>query len=91
MLLGLPLLLCYNIKQSGIGKNLIKIDRFYPSTKTCSNCGSIAKLELDDRIWTCSNCNVTHDRDINAARNIRAFALADALGHSVCVKQFPCS
>ena len=75
MLLGVNLLLCYLIKQNGIGKNLIKIGRFEPSTKTCSNCGSITKLELDDRIWTCGSCNDTHDRDINAAINIKNIGL----------------
>lgn len=53
------------------GKNLVKVDRFYASSKTCSNCGTINKsLTLKDRMWTC-DCGVTHDRDINAAINIR--------------------
>lgn len=58
------------------GKNLIKIGRFDPSSKICSNCGTINKeLQLSDRVWTCKNCNVTHDRDINAAINIKNFGL----------------
>jgi len=57
------------------GKNLSVIGRFDPSSKTCSNCGSINKeLTLKDREWTCK-CGVTHDRDINAALNIRNFGL----------------
>jgi putative transposase len=57
------------------GKNLSIIGRFDPSSKTCSNCGSINKeLTLKDREWTCS-CGSTHDRDVNAAINIRNFGL----------------
>ena len=57
------------------GKNLIKIGRFEPSTKMCSCCGKITKLELDQRKWTCSGCNTEHDRDINASKNIRDFGM----------------
>lgn len=52
------------------GKQLVKVDRFYPSSKTCSMCGVIADLKLSDRIWTCE-CGTTHDRDVNAAVNIQ--------------------
>lgn len=73
------------------GKNLLKIDRFAPSSKTCHVCKVRKKeLPLQIREWQCE-CGVLHDRDINAARNIKTFALADALGPSVCVKQFPYS
>lgn len=66
------------------GKNVIKVNRFYPSSKTCASCGSkIDKLPLSVRIWQCQHCHTTHDRDINAATNIRRQALADALGLSV--------
>lgn len=58
------------------GKNLIKIDRFDPSSKRCSTCGEINKeLKLSDREWTCSNCNTIHDRDLNAAQNIKYYGL----------------
>lgn len=54
------------------GKNLIKIDRFYPSSKTCFDCKSINEnLSLSDRTWVCEKCGVTHDRDINASKNIK--------------------
>lgn len=57
------------------GKNLSVIGRFDPSSKTCSNCGMINReLELKDRTWTCK-CGSKHDRDINAAKNIRNFGL----------------
>jgi putative transposase len=58
------------------GKNLLFIGRFEPSSKVCSNCGDINEtLTLADRYWTCSECEMVHDRDINAAKNIRNFAL----------------
>jgi putative transposase len=50
---------------------VVKIDRFYPSSKTCSVCGGVNKeLSLKDRVWKCSDCGTTHDRDLNAAINI---------------------
>lgn len=59
------------------GRELVKIDRFYPSSKTCSACGKInSSLVLKDRSWECSECGATHDRDVNAARNIEAVGLA---------------
>lgn len=59
------------------GKNLIKINRFAASSKTCGNCSHINEsLTLADRTWTCINCHVTHDRDVNAAINIRFMGLA---------------
>jgi putative transposase len=55
------------------GREVIKVDRFYPSSKTCSSCGTIQQeLPLNIREWTCSECGTTHDRDINAAKNLMA-------------------
>jgi putative transposase len=52
-------------------KQIIEINRFFPSSKTCGNCGFInKKLSLKDRDWTCPNCKTTLDRDFNAAKNI---------------------
>lgn len=63
------------------GKELIKIDRYFPSSKRCSNCGHIIdKLPLNIRKWDCPKCGTNHDRDINASRNI----LAAGLAVSVC-------
>lgn len=54
------------------GKQLVAIDRFYPSSQLCSVCGTQwpGTKDLDVREWTCPECGVVHDRDINAARNI---------------------
>ena len=67
------------------GRTLIGIDRWYPSSKRCSECGfTMNKLPLSVRAWACPGCGVIHDRDINAARNILAAGLAvSALGESV--------
>ena len=59
------------------GRDLIVADRWFPSSKTCSDCGhQIGALPLSIREWVCPACGVRHDRDINAARNIRAAGLA---------------
>ena len=59
-------------KAARAGKAFIKCDRWYPSSKACSECGSICdKMPLDVRTWTCAHCGTHHDRDINAAINIR--------------------
>lgn len=58
------------------GVNLIKIDRFAPSSKTCGKCGYVYKgLKLNERNWTCPECGTHHDRDFNAACNIKEFGL----------------
>lgn len=58
-------------KSKAYGKVCYTIDRYYPSTKTCSHCGYINNdLTLDDREWICPICDTKHDRDINAAINI---------------------
>jgi putative transposase len=52
-------------------KDIIEIDRWFPSSKLCSTCGTKNEsLTLKDREWTCTSCNTTHDRDVNAAINI---------------------
>ena len=55
------------------GRTLVKVGRFFPSSKTCSHCGCIkGYLNLSERNWICSECGVVHDRDYNAAVNIKA-------------------
>ena len=54
------------------GKHLVKVDRFFPSSKTCSECSvKNEDLTLNDRVWTCASCDVELDRDRNAAQNLR--------------------
>jgi putative transposase len=68
-------------KAAWYGRNLVKIDRWFPSSKRCGNCGHIVdKLPLSIREWTCLSCRTVHDRDLNAANNI----LAAGLAVSVC-------
>lgn len=58
-----------------------RIDRFYPSSKTCSRCGYVnQKLQLHHRFWTCPTCQTEHDRDINAAVNIAVAPTAGTAG-----------
>jgi len=72
-------------KAQWYGRTLIGIDRWYPSSKRCSDCGhTVAKMSLKVRAWTCPQCGAIHDRDINAARNVLAAGLAvSAHGESV--------
>ena len=61
-------------KAEWYGKNILRIGRFEPSSKTCT-CGYINKdLKLSQRVWTCPNCGRTHQRDLLAANNIKRFA-----------------
>jgi putative transposase len=63
------------------GRNFVKIDRWFPSSKRCGHCGHIVEtLPLNIREWDCPSCGTKHDRDINAAKNI----LAAGLAVSVC-------
>lgn len=59
-------------KAKWYGKELVKIDKFYPSSQICHVCGykNTAVKDLSLRVWTCPKCNTEHDRDINAAKNI---------------------
>ncbi|MFF0012170.1 RNA-guided endonuclease InsQ/TnpB family protein [Streptomyces sp. NPDC005374] len=67
-------------KTAWYGRELVVVDRFFPSSKLCGACGTIrAKLPLNVRTWTCE-CGAVHDRDVNAAENL----LAAGLAVSVC-------
>ena len=60
-------------KSQWYGRSLVKVGRFFPSSKTCSHCGCVKDhLNLSERSWTCSECGVVHDRDYNASVNIKA-------------------
>ena len=59
------------------GRELVAIDRWYPSSKTCSDCGHLLRsLPLNVREWVCAECGAIHDRDVNAAKNVLAAGLA---------------
>ncbi len=64
-------------KAQWYGRILVKIDKWYPSSKRCFDCGHLLdSLSLDVREWTCPQCGVHHDRDLNAANNILSAGLA---------------
>lgn len=68
-------------KSEWYGRTLVKIDRFFPSSKTCHDCKHVVdSLPLDRREWVCPECGVVHDRDTNAARNI----LTEGLSVAAC-------
>ncbi|HMH38031.1 MAG TPA: RNA-guided endonuclease TnpB family protein [Streptosporangiaceae bacterium] len=68
-------------KAARYGRRVITVDRWYPSSKTCSACGfRLADLSLKTRTWQCPSCGTRHDRDVNAAKNILAAGLAVARG-----------
>ncbi len=68
-------------KADWYGREVIVVDRFFPSSKLCSACGSLAEaMPLNVRTWTCGSCGTAHDRDVNAANNL----LAAGLAVSVC-------
>jgi putative transposase len=69
-------------KAQRYGRQVVAIDRWYPSSKTCSVCGHLLTvLSLGTRRWTCPSCGTRHDRDINAAKNILAAGLAAGAGN----------
>jgi putative transposase len=64
-------------KAARYGRTFARVDRFFPSTRMCSDCGRINdKMPLNVRAWDCP-CGSTHDRDINAAKNVLAAGRAD--------------
>ena len=64
----------YKCEWNGI--KFIQVDRFYPSSKMCSNCGSIKKdLKLSDRTYICPECGTVIDRDLNAAINLEHYSI----------------
>jgi putative transposase len=70
-------MLAYKTKRAG--GTLLVADRWYPSSKTCSRCGSVkAKLTLSDRVYACDVCGHAEDRDVNAARNLLSLAASGA-------------
>ena len=72
-------------KTQWYGSKLITVDRFYPSSKTCSRCGHIHKdLKLSDNVFVCPICNFTIDRDLNASVNLERFAVSSTENLNAC-------
>ncbi len=66
-------------KAAWYGRKVVVVDQWFPSSKTCSACGSYQqKMPLSVRYWVCPDCGERHDRDVNAAKNIRSFAIRQA-------------
>ena len=77
------------IQGRGVGKHLVQVEQWFASSKTCSVCGTLAEaMPLSIRAWECESCGAKHDRDINAARNIRQQGIlklkAEGLSVSAC-------
>jgi len=72
-------------KMAWSGGTVVKADRWFPSSKTCSACGEVkANLELSEREFVCENCGVVLDRDINAAINLKQMAASSVVGSQAC-------
>ncbi|PTR24212.1 putative transposase [Rhodococcus sp. OK519] len=75
-------------KTSWYGACLVIVDRFVPTSKTCSGCGAVkATLRLSERVYHCEQCGLVLDRDLNAARNIRSLALTPSPVDTADVKR----
>ena len=62
------------------GGELVAVDRWYPSSKTCSCCGHVVKqLDLGTRQWECPGCRTVHERDVNAAVNLENMAVSSTV------------
>ncbi|PWI09479.1 transposase [Streptomyces sp. NWU339] len=63
-------------KAAWYGREVVAMDRFFPSSRLCSACGALReRMPLSVRTWTCGSCGTTHDRDVNAAQNLLAVGL----------------
>ena len=73
-------------KAEAAGVHLVIADRFEPSSKTCHACGEVnGDLALGDRIWQCPSCRVEHDRDLNAALNLKRIGILELKASGLCV------
>jgi len=67
---------CLEYKCDWYGRVFAQVDRFFPSSKQCHCCRALYEhLSLKDRCWSCPNCKILHDRDVNAAKNIEGEGL----------------
>ncbi len=83
-------LLKYKLEEQG--KTFVVINKWYASTKICHVCGEKnSNLTLKDRSWTCESCNTNHDRDVNAAINIKTEGLRQLKEEAIAIKKVKCS
>ena len=69
-------------KADWYGRTVVVVDRWFPSSETCSDCGSYQQqMPLSVRVWTCPDCGARHDRDVNAAKNILKFSTVGNTGY----------
>jgi len=72
-------------KAKWYGSNVILAPQFYPSSKICSECGTLIKeLPLVIRVWQCTKCHCIHDRDVNAAKNLLKWSTESSSGINAC-------
>ena len=72
-------------KAAWYGCKIVVADRFFPSSKTCADCGAVNfKLTLSDREWACMECGVIHDRDFNASMNLEYVAVSSTETQNAC-------
>ena len=77
-------MVAYKAEEAGV--HLVIADRFEPSSRTCHACGEVnGDLALGDRIWQCPNCRVEHDRDLNAALNLKRIGILELKTSGLCV------
>ena len=68
---------CLRYKLERQGKPLVVVDRYIPTTRTCSACGLVREaVHYKENVWTCPKCGAVHRREVNAARNIKAQGLS---------------
>ena len=73
-------------KMAWRGNHLVKVGRFFPSSKQCSACGVVnGALALSDRAWTCPSCGTTHDRDVNASANLKKEGIRLLLARNITI------
>ena len=76
---------CLRYKLNRQGKPLIIIDRYLPTTRTCSACGLVRDaVSYKEKSWTCPKCGAVHNREVNAAKNIKAEGYAQFCARLIC-------
>ena len=78
-------------KAQWCGGSVVLADRWYPSSKLCSHCGyKLETLKLGQREWVCPACNINHDRDVNAAINLKNLTVSSTVAACGGARRWPC-